>query len=136
VVRDTNENAGFTPVELLVCKTCRKTGQEKGDGDDPRPGAVLAAALTAADLPDGVILREVACMSNCSNGCTVALRGGAMRYSYVYGNLDPAEHLETLIDGVTRYRDAADGLVPWRERPEHFKRNCIARIPPLETKND
>ncbi|MYH58038.1 MAG: metal-binding protein, partial [Boseongicola sp. SB0675_bin_26] len=24
------------------------------------------------------------------------------------------------------------GLVPWRERPEHFRKNCIARIPPIE----
>ena len=39
---------------------------------------------------------------------------------------------EIIVDGVTRYHNAADGLVPWRERPEHFRKNCIARIPPLE----
>lgn len=119
-------------VELLVCKTCRTAGMDKPEGDDTRPGAVLAAAITADGVPDGVVLREVACLSNCSNGCTVALRGGPARWSYVYGNLDPTQHVETLLDGVNRYRDAADGVVPWRERPEHFKRNCIARIPPLE----
>jgi predicted metal-binding protein len=37
--------------------------------------------------------------------------------------------------GAALYRDAPAGLVPWRERPEHFRRNSIARIPPLEIPN-
>ncbi len=45
-----------------------------------------------------------------------------------------------IIDGAARYHATADGLIPWRERPDHFKRNCIARIPPAfpdtETEND
>ena len=41
----------------------------------------------------------------------------------------PVDHI---LDGVARYRATPDGLVPWRERPEHFRKNCIARIPPRE----
>ncbi|MEL6296786.1 MAG: DUF1636 domain-containing protein, partial [Pseudomonadota bacterium] len=67
-------------------------------------------------------LRSVECLSNCSRGCTIALRGPD-RWTYVYGNLDPAEHAQTVRQGVALYRAAPDGLVPWRERPEHFKRN-------------
>ncbi|MEO0820844.1 MAG: DUF1636 domain-containing protein [Pseudomonadota bacterium] len=116
------------PVELLICATCKRPD---GDPDAPRPGAVLAERVAAEGLPEGVSLRVVECLSNCSRGCTVALRGGP-RWTYVYGNFAPEADVPTLLDGVARYAASADGLVPWRERPEHFKRNCIARIPPLE----
>ncbi len=72
----------------------------------------------------------VECLSNCTRGCTVALRAPG-RWTYVYGNLD-ASLVGVLADGVARYVATADGLVPWRERPEHFRKNCIARMPPLE----
>lgn len=113
-------------VELLVCTTCRM-GRAVPEGE-ARPGALLAASIAGA-LPEGVVLREAPCMSNCSQGCTVALRGPG-RWSYVYGNVDPTQG-EVVIDGAARYAATPDGLVPWRERPEHFRKNCIARIPPL-----
>ena len=113
-------------VELLVCVTCKR---EDMDPAAPRPGRVLADALSGA-MPEGVILRETECLSNCTRGCTVALRGPG-RWTYVYGNLAP-EQAETVTDGAAKFRAAPDGLVPWRERSEHFRKNCIARIPPLE----
>ena len=100
------------PTELLVCTSCR-AGQEIGP-DGIRPGAKLHAALAAMDWPEGVVLR-----------------GGAGRWTYVYGRLD--ESLAGIVhDGTSRYHATDNGLVPWRERPEHFRKNCIARIPPLE----
>ena len=119
---------GEGSVELLVCTTCRK-GQEMAP-DAVRPGAALHAAL-AGQVPAGVRLRAVECLSNCSAGCTIVLRGPG-RWSYVYGNLDESAHVDTVLDGAARYAATPDGLVPWRERPEHFRKNCIARIPPLE----
>ncbi|MEM7496626.1 MAG: DUF1636 domain-containing protein [Pseudomonadota bacterium] len=117
-------------VELLVCATCRREGVE-AEGE-ARPGARLEARLREGGMPEGVRLARVECLSNCSRGCTVALRGPG-RWTYVYGNLDPDEHAETLREGAAQYRAAPDGLIPWRQRPEHFKRNCIARIPPIAT---
>lgn len=114
--------------EILVCTTCRLP---EADPAAPRPGAVLAQAL-AGHLPPGLRLTPVECLSNCSRGCTVALRG-AGRWTYIYGNLDPARDLPALAEGAAKYLAAPDGLVPWRERPEHFRKNCIARVPPLET---
>ena len=116
-------------VELLVCTTCRNG--ELTDPEAARPGSVLHDRLAAGDLPDGVVLRAVECLSNCDLGCSVVLRGGPRRWTYVYGNLCP-DKADIVLDGAARYSATADGLVPWRERPEHFRKNCIARIPPLE----
>ncbi|MBW4709097.1 DUF1636 domain-containing protein [Roseobacter sp. YSTF-M11] len=119
--------------ELLVCVKCRR-GLEIPD-DDRRPGQRLYDTLAQQQMPPGIRLRAVECLQNCDYGCTVALRGGD-RWTYVYGNIDEVSHPDLLIDGAARYNATQDGLIPWRERPEHFKRNCIARIPPLETDHD
>ncbi len=119
------------PVELLVCTTCKK-GQPVEEGETCL-GAQLYQAIEASDLPEGVTLKPVECFSNCDEGCSVAMRGGAARWSYVYGRLDPS-FVGIVLEGVARYRATDDGLVPWRERPEHFRKNCIARIPPLSPK--
>ena len=116
-------------VELLVCVTCKR--EMPVIDDDARPGAVLHRELAAADLPDGVVLRPVECLSNCKHGCSVVLRGPG-RWTYVYGNLQEGRDAGLILEGAAKYRAAPDGLVPWRERPEHFRKNCIARIPPLE----
>jgi predicted metal-binding protein len=122
----TGTGSGTGPVELLVCATCR-LGQPK-DAEAPLPGAVLAERLAAA-APGSLRVTPVACFSNCDGGCTIALRGPG-RWTYVYGALDPDAHLGAILEGAAKYAESADGRVPWRERPEHFRRNCVARIPP------
>lgn len=117
------------PAELLVCLTCRR-GQPT-DAEGTRPGAVLHAALAGADVPPGVTLRGVECLSNCDHGCSIVFRGGETRWTYVYGNFDETSDAPMILDVAARYHAAPDGLVPWRERPVHFRKNCIARIPPI-----
>lgn len=126
-VKDLDES--LPGVDLLVCVKCRK-GQEIPE-DDTRPGAHLLDRLLAGDVPDGVHVRGVECLSNCDYGCSVALRGDG-RWSYVYGNFDEETDAEMILDGAARYQTTVDGLVPWRERSTHFRKNCIARIPPME----
>lgn len=116
------------PVELLVCTTCRRA--QPTDTDGPRPGAQLHEALSGFPMPDGVTLRGVECLSNCDSGCSIVFRGGPDRWTYVYGNFDETCDAEMIVDVVARYHATSDGLVPWRERPVHFRKNCIARIPP------
>ena len=116
-------------IEILVCDSCRHEDFPKAA--DTRPGALLLEALAKQELPVEIAVRSVKCLSNCSQGCSIALRGEG-RWSYVYGNLTPNEHVSTIVEGANKYLTATDGLVPWRDRPEHFRKNCIARIPPIE----
>ena len=121
------------PVELMVCVKC-KMGLPVQEGE-PTSGQRLHAAILERDLPEGVTVTPVECFSNCDFGCTVTFRGGADRWTYVYGKFDPsdaeASHADVIAEGIARYHAANDGLVPWRERPVHLRKNCIARIPPL-----
>ena len=96
--------SALPPVELLVCTTCKREGM---DPQAPRPGAVLHEALAGAGLPENVVLKPVECLSNCSQGCSVVLRGGAARWTYVYGNL-AEDAVDVVVDGANRY--AATGL--------------------------
>ena len=121
---------GTAPVRILVCATCRAAG---GDPDAPRPGALLAAGLRDAldpTLDAAVSVETVECLSVCKRPCTVALSGEG-RWTYVYGDLAPASGVETLLTFARQYREAPDGIVPWRERAEAIRKGVVARLPPL-----
>ena len=123
-------DTGADSVRILVCASCRAAG---GDPDAPRPGAVLAAGLRdALDLAGdaAISVETVECLSVCKRPCTVALSGEG-RWTYVYGDLDPALGVETLLTFARQYRQTPDGIVPWRERAEAIRKGVVARLPPL-----
>lgn len=112
---------------LHVCMTC-KAGHPVPEGQPP-PGAQLFAALTAEAAPQGVEIRPVECLSACDLGCNIALmQSGA--WSYVYGRLTLADVPE-ILRGAAAYAATTDGIVPWRERPAIFRKQSLARIPPM-----
>ena len=115
-------------VDLLVCIKCKQEA-ELPEGAE-RPGTVLYHRLAQAGV-EGVSVIPVECLQNCTPGCTIALRGPG-RWTYVYGRFDPRTDTDLVAEGATKYAATADGLIPWRERPQHFRKNCIARIPPLD----
>lgn len=125
---------GADTVRILVCASCRAVG---GEPDSARPGAILAAALGAA-LAEGdntdIAVETVECLSVCKRPCTVAVASPG-RWTYVYGDLDPASAAETILDGLSRYAATPDGLVPWRERPDAFRKGVVARIPPAPVRS-
>ena len=94
-----------------------------------RPGAQLLAKLENAELPAGVRVHGVDCLSNCKNGCTIVLKAAA-RWTYIYGNINPMSDFEQLCEGIVSYSDSEDGIVPWKQRVALFRKNSIARIPP------
>ena len=113
---------------LYVCTTCR-AGQPVLEGE-VCPGARLHAGLLPL-VPEGVTLRAVECLSACDNGCAVALSQPGC-WTYVYGRmtLDDAPEIAR---GAGLYAATADGIVPWRERPVIFRKQSLARIPPMES---
>ena len=52
------------------------------------------------------------------------------RWSYVYGRLSDA-NAQDVVKGAAAYATAPDGIVPWRSRPEIFRKQSLARIPPV-----
>jgi predicted metal-binding protein len=95
------------------------------------PGALLHAALVAQGAL-GVRIVGVECLSACSQGCAVALSAPG-KWSYVYGRLTDADAADVLAGA---YAETPDGIVPWRSRPVIFRKQSLARIPPLEIPHD
>ena len=118
---------------VYVCITCRRAD----DPDvEPRPGALLADATILAAQGSGVAVRRVRCLANCTRGPSAAVRanggsnGDNNSWTYIFGGLDLAG-ASALIDGAKLLAGAADGIMPWRGRPEPLKRGLIARVPPI-----
>jgi len=116
-------------VSLHVCVTCR-AGQTIADGQST-PGARLHEAIQSMGALPGVVLIPVQCLSACTQGCSIALSAPG-RWSYVYGRLSEADAGEVRA-GAQAYAASHDGIVPWRTRPEIFRRQSLARIPPIAT---
>ena len=111
---------------VYVCITCKRAGEPESE---PRPGAILASATEQAAAGTGVEVRRLRCLANCTRGPSAALRCNGS-WTYVFGGLD-ATCAEALIAGARLLAGAADGILPWRDRPEILKRGLIARVPPI-----
>src|SRR6516162_9958163 len=112
---------------LHVCITCR-AGQTIAEGE-PTPGLRLHRAIADIGPPPGVAIVPVECLSACNNGCSVALSAPGP-WSYVYGRMSEA-NARDIVAGAAAYALAPDGVVPWRSRPEIFRKQSLARIPPI-----
>ena len=110
---------------IYVCMTCKR----EGEPDEPRPGALLAAATEQAAAGTEVDVRRLQCLANCTRGASAAVRCNGS-WTYVFGGLDPTCG-QALVDGARLLAGAVDGIMPWRGRPAPLKRGLIARVPPL-----
>ena len=135
---------------VLVCITCRAAADADTSAaptldadavavdsaadvlvaDEPRPGLVLAeATATAAANASDISVQRVRCLGNCGRGLSAAIRCDNA-WTYVFGGLEAPRDGLTLIAGARLLAGAADGIMPWRDRPEPLKRGLVARIPP------
>jgi len=112
---------------VYVCTTCKRAGEPDSE---PRPGALLAAATERAAAGTEVDVRRLRCLANCTRGPSAAMRCNGS-WTYVFGGLD-ATCADALIAGARLLAGAADGILPWRGRPEILKRGLIARVPPID----
>jgi predicted metal-binding protein len=114
------------PVTVSVCVSCRgKNGEPSCAGED------LITALRAelgSDAGD-ITVRPVQCLGVCRRPTTAAV-SAADGYTFLFGDLEPADAAAALARFVRSYRDAAYGFVPWRERGEVLRRGLVARLPP------
>ena len=55
----------------------------------------------------------------------------AGKWTYVVGDLDPEVHVDDVVSMAVRYGLTDNGIVPWRERPQSFRKGVVSRIPPL-----
>ena len=109
---------------LYVCVTCRTAG----DTAEPRPGARLFASVAAAATDLRVV--PVECLSNCTRSCSAAVTAPG-KWTYVIGHLDPARHVGDILHFARAHQAHPEGLPVWRERPDHVRKNTIARVPPM-----
>ena len=65
------------------------------------------------------------------DGAAVAAPG---KWTYVVGHLDPDRNVPDMVHFARLHRASADGLTVWRERPDHVRKNTIARVPPMPIK--
>jgi predicted metal-binding protein len=113
---------------IMVCITCRDTADPT---DAPRAGIALAeaTAIAAANAPD-ISVQRIRCLGNCGRGLSAAIRCDNA-WTYVFGGLEPTRDSLSLIAGARLLAQAADGIMPWRGRPEPLKRGLVARVPPI-----
>jgi predicted metal-binding protein len=129
--RVTDTATAIDAATVYVCITCQCAGVPESE---PRPGALLAEATVRAAEGTGVIVRRVRCLANCSRGPSAAMRCNGS-WTYIFGGLG-TDCATALIDGARLLAAAADGILPWRGRPEPLKRGLIARVPPLDFEED
>jgi predicted metal-binding protein len=116
-------------VTVFVCVTCR--GKE---AESERPGRLLFDAVSAgfsrrADCR-GVSVAPVECLAVCKRPCTIALAATG-KWTYVVGDLDCERDVDDVVTMALRYGSIEDGIVPWRDRPQSFRKGVVSRIPPV-----
>lgn len=128
VLPDSDPLAGVT---VIVCASCR---DEIGSDGHPRAGELLAEDTRRAASGENIRIRSVECLGNCKRRLSAAiLRDGC--WSYVFGDLTTTSGAD-LVTGAKLFATSADGLIPWRGRPDSLKRGLVARIPPLDLLKD
>ena len=126
--------AGKDGLTLSICLRCRDGREDSNSDLDLRGGRRLAQAVAHAfpgstPARRGIRLRGVNCMSNCKRACTIALSAPG-RFTYLFGDLDPALHAVDVLSVAAAYAEAEAGYLPRPARPEVLRAGILGRIPP------
>ncbi len=114
----------MTPV-LHVCITCR-AGLPLAEGATA-PGRHMHDAVARHPDRDAVDLREVSCLSVCSNGCAAAISLPG-KWSYLLGGLAPAQAGD-LLAYARLYAAHPTGTVLPSKRAPSLARMVMGRLP-------
>ncbi|MGO4407208.1 DUF1636 family protein [Bosea sp. RAF48] len=116
---------------IHVCTACRRARADLPEGYD-QPGLALAEALAERLIAKGstIPVLPVECLAVCKRPCTIALCADG-KWTYLIGDLDTQTHLDEIVGAAEAYAASANGIVPWKERPQSFRKGVVARVPPL-----
>lgn len=116
---------------IHVCTACRRARADLPEGYD-QPGLALAEALAERLTNKGsaIPVLPVECLAVCKRPCTIALSADG-KWTYLIGDLDTETHLDEIVSAAQAYAASANGIVPWKERPQSFRKGVVARVPPL-----
>lgn len=125
-------------VRIYVCTTCTgsvadgaPSAAELDEAGQDRPGLTLYRALCAhmtKVAPDMVVdVHPVTCLSNCEQGCSVAIADPG-KWGYLLGGVGP-ETADDLARYACAYARSKTGTVLRRRRPQSLRHAIIARFP-------
>ena len=116
---------------IHVCTACRRARADLPEGSD-QPGLALAERLAEQLAAKGstIPVLPVECLAVCKRPCTIALSADG-KWTYLIGDLDTDTHLDEIVGAAEAYAASANGIVPWKERPQSFRKGVVARVPPL-----
>lgn len=116
---------------IHVCTACRRARADLPEGYD-QPGLALAEALAERLTAKGsaISVLPVECLAVCKRPCTVAFAADG-KWTYLIGDLETDTHLDEIVGAAEAYAASANGIVPWKERPQSFRKGVVARVPPL-----
>jgi predicted metal-binding protein len=122
------------PRSLVLCTTCRFPDGRKL-GDDGRTGGQTLIDAFRTLLADrgrvDVDVVEQACLWNCTQSCSVAVRDDS-RFSYITGRHEATrEQAEAILQWFDLHGQSETGEVPFRSWPDRMRGHFIARIPPV-----
>jgi predicted metal-binding protein len=123
--------------KIFVCIACRprERGEAVPASGEELPGLALAEALEARLAGRAEVdIERVECLAVCRRPATIALAAGG-KWTYIVGDLAGedrlADHIEDIAAAAAAYGASENGIIPWRERPQSFRKGVIARLPPL-----
>lgn len=119
---------------LVLCNSCRFPDGNTLAEDGRTGGQTLIAALREVlkeRARSDVDVVEQACLWNCTQGCSVAIRD-TERFSYITGRHAATKDQATaILQWFDAHGATATGEVPFRQWPDAMRGHFIARIPPV-----
>ncbi|WP_128514432.1 DUF1636 family protein [Tabrizicola thermarum] len=122
--------AQSAPHQILVCKACKHKDQPCKPGFELLK--TLRAAIAAADLGEAFEVSGTACLAGCvpAHGapCVVGYRATG-KATWLFGDIDPDQPLDELIEFSRLYAALEDGWMGGRDLPPRLCDTTLARIP-------
>ncbi|MEM8592666.1 MAG: DUF1636 domain-containing protein [Pseudomonadota bacterium] len=114
--------------QITVCTSCRHKGSTCRPGYELIEKLRRAIAAAGDAVPEEFEISGVACMAGCDRPCTVAYHA-TRKATYLFGDIDPAEDVDDLVDFARQYAFLQDGWCSSVDRPGKLRKSTLARVP-------